>query len=95
MSRSVKKVWAGPNCVCRSCKQDKRIAHGIYRSNVHRLLRVEGDDFRERNEHEFKHGSDWSWACDGHGLYGSKIELRAFVADADDPKKWYHKMLAK
>lgn len=87
--------WGGPTACCRSMKEDKRIAASRYRANANLLVKMEGEDYIERDRHEFKFGSNWVWGCDGHGLYGSMAELMAFVADADDPKAWYHKMLAK
>jgi len=95
MSRSFKHVWAGTIACCRSKKEDKRIASGTYRANAKRLLQKEGEEYIERDRHEFKYGDDWGWGCDGTSFYGTKVELMAFVADADEPQKWYHKMLAK
>jgi len=92
MSRSIMHNWGGPTACCRSMKADKRIASQTYRANANRLVRVEGEDYIERDRHEFHYGDNWSWACDGHGLYGSMRELKVFV---DNDPAWYHKMLAK
>lgn len=85
-------AWGGPTACCRSMKVDKQIAASRYRANSNLLVKMEGEDYIERDRHEFKFGSNWVWGCDGHGLYGSMAELLRFVEG--DPV-WYHRMLAK
>ena len=92
MSRSFKKVWAGPIAVCRSKKQDKRIAAQTYRVNTKRLLHEEGEDYVERDRHEFKYGDNWVWGCDGTAFWGTRHDLIIF--ENHDPR-WIHKQLAK
>lgn len=92
MSRSHKKVWAGSVAVCRSKKDDKRIASRTYRTNAKRLLREEGEDYVERSRHEFKYGDNWTWGCDGTAFWGTQSDLVSF--ENGDPR-WIHKTLAK
>jgi len=92
MSRSFMHNWGGPIACCRSMKEDKRIASGTYRTHANQLVRLEGEDYVERDRHEFKYGDNWVWGCDGHQFWGTKAQLAEFVEH--DPK-WFHKMLGK
>lgn len=92
MSRSFKHIWGGPIAVCRSKKEDKRIASGTYRTHAKQLLRVEGEDYIERSRHEFKYGDNWIWGCDGTAYWGTIRDLALF---ADKDPRWIHKELAK
>jgi hypothetical protein len=73
-------------------KDDKKIAAQSYRVNAKRLLQKEGEDYIERDRHEFTYGSNWVWGCDGTAYWGSLRELVAF--EEGDPR-WIHKTLAK